>query len=78
MILEMMTIVLDAQIINYTTQKIMKNNTLLLFILGFTITVSNAQSISKQVIGTLGQTLTNTNLKLSYTIQTTKLLKAST
>jgi hypothetical protein len=30
--------------------------------------IGQAQSISKQVIGTSGKTLTNSNLKLSYTV----------
>jgi hypothetical protein len=30
--------------------------------------LSFSQSISKQVIGTSGKTLTNSNLKLSYTV----------
>lgn len=44
----------------------MKKITLLIFLfLGLSIT---AQSISKQVIGTSGKTLTNSNLKVSYTV----------
>jgi hypothetical protein len=38
---------------------------LLLFLIS---SIGQAQSISKQVIGTSGKTLTNSNLKLSYTV----------
>jgi hypothetical protein len=40
----------------------------LLFICFLGSLIINAQSISKQVIGTSGKTLTNSNLKLSYTV----------
>ncbi len=71
MTLEMRTIVLDAQIINYITLKIMKKSIfkfLSILLLGLVCFELQAQTISKQVIGASGQTLTNANLKLAYSI----------